>query len=162
MKVQKSKTSVKIKKPPLKVIKKSPMKKVVTPINLEAKFQEAFQYMHSGDEEFAKKGRDIFLEIIKTSPKFKSEEGDNPYYYLGIYYEGEPRQKKRAIDYFTKAIKLDPKDAESMQERGFCWMDLGERKKALKDLKKAKLFEKNVALHPNLDEYINDLSNSPK
>ena len=158
MKVQKSKTSVKIKKSSLKVEKKSSVKKVSLNSDLQAKFKKAYHYMHSGDEEFAKKGRDIFLEIIKTSPKFKSEEGDNPYYYLGIYCEGDPRQKKRAIDYFTKAIKLDPKDAESMQERGFCWMDLGEKKKALKDLKKAKLFEDEAGLHPDLDEYISELS----
>jgi tetratricopeptide (TPR) repeat protein len=162
MKVQKSKTSVKIKKSSLKVEKKSSVKKVSLNSDLQAKFKEAFQCLHRGDQESSKRGRDIFLEIIKTSPKFRSEEGDNPYYYLGIYYADKPRQKKRAIDYFTKAIELNPKDADSLQDRGFCWMELGETSKALKDLKKAKLFGEEAGLHPDLDEFIDDLSNSTK
>jgi tetratricopeptide (TPR) repeat protein len=158
MKYQKSKTSVKIKKPSLKVMKKSPVKKVVVPINSEAKFQEAYDCIHRGDQESSKKGRDILIKLVRTNPNFLSIEGDNAYYYLGRYYMATGKQIKRAIEYFTKAIKLNPKDGDSIQDRGFCWMKLGERGKALKDLKKVKLFEDTVVPYPDLDKYIAELS----
>jgi tetratricopeptide (TPR) repeat protein len=161
MKSQKPKKAL-TKNPSLKASKKTSVKKTADPIDLQTKFQKAYDYIHNGDPEFSKIGRRILFNIIKTNPNFISEEGDNPYYYLGLYYHDSGKQTKRAIEYFTKAIKLDPKDAESIQERGFCWMDLGEKKKALKDLKKAKLFEDEAGLHPDLDKYINDLSNSTK
>jgi tetratricopeptide (TPR) repeat protein len=159
MKDQKSKTLKKTKKPSLKDTKKASKKKVVDSIDLEEELKKAVNYMNIGDKQFSKKGRDLLIKITKIKPRFISTDGDNPYYYLGVYYYRVMlKQQKKAIEYYTKAIKLNPKDAQSIQDRGFCWMELGERARALKDLKKAKLFEDEAGLHPDLDEYISELS----
>jgi tetratricopeptide (TPR) repeat protein len=158
MKDQKSKTLKITKKPSLKVTKRVSTKKVVDSIDLEEEFEKAVNYMNVGDKQFSKKGRDLLIKITKIKPKFISTDGDNPYYYLGLYYGAMPKQQKKAIEYYTNAIKLNPKDAHSIQDRGYCWMELGERAKALRDLKKAKLFEEVEALDPDLDEYIAELS----
>ncbi len=46
-------------------------------------------------------------------------------------------KQKQAIEYYTKAIDLNPDDAEAYDLRGFAWLDLFELDKAIEDFEKA-------------------------
>jgi tetratricopeptide (TPR) repeat protein len=158
MKSKKSKPKPKAVKISAKTVKNSSKKNTELLAFLNEKFSQAHGYMHSGDEDFAKRGRALFLKIARMKPNFKTEEGDNPYYYLGIYCASNPKQRWRAINYFTKSIKLDPKDAEAYRDRGTCRMNSGDKSGAIRDLKKAKSVSKDMTFKSEIDEIIAEYS----
>jgi tetratricopeptide (TPR) repeat protein len=58
---------------------------------------------------------------------------------------GEP---VKAIDDFTEAIRLDPKDEESHSGRGWCYAQTGEHAKAVADFNDASWLELKARLDP--------------
>jgi tetratricopeptide (TPR) repeat protein len=70
------------------------------------------------------------------------------YYRLGIEYDLKDEYNK-AIEYFTKAIKLEPNKALYYNRRGFSYYELKEHEKSIADHSKAIELEPDNALYYN-------------
>jgi tetratricopeptide (TPR) repeat protein len=125
-------------------------------IKLNELFELAVTHINCGEESFAKQALPILLKIVKEDPNFISTEGITAYSILGNIYSDNPKGMNKAIEYYTKALALTPDDAFSLQYRGFCYLDIGKKVEAIKDLKKAKVLGKknNLAISPDLDYII--------
>jgi tetratricopeptide (TPR) repeat protein len=125
-------------------------------LKLNELFELAVTHINCGEESFAKEALPILLKIVKEDPNFISSEGITAYSILGNIYSDNPKGMNKAIEYYTKALALTPDDAFSLQYRGFCFLEIGKKIEAKKDLKKATNLSKNYSLSPDLDETIKE------
>jgi len=90
-----------------------------------------------------KKVIDICNEALKVEPDFVV-------FYTRGYAYAELKEFERAIEDFSKAIELDPNDAEAYYNRGLAYAKLGKYEQAIKD------YDKAIELNPALaDAYYN-------
>ena len=108
-------------------------------LDIDNLFDDAVTYFHTGDRQFMITSFFMFQKVIEKNPEYMNPDGDNAYYYLGLMYRNNLNELDAAIEHFTKAIELDPNDCLALKERGFCWAEKGDMKKALADYKKAKI-----------------------
>lgn len=73
----------------------------------------------------------------------KSPQKWRPYYWLGQAYLGD-KQYQKAVNFFSKAIQLNPNQAGIYSELGLIYLTLKDYPKALEVL------QKEIALHPDL------------
>lgn len=60
-----------------------------------------------------------------------------PRYFLGRYYEGIQNDCGRAMEFFDKAVQLEPEDAKTVYQRGNCQEMMAQHEKALGDYQEA-------------------------
>ena len=101
-------------------------------------FREAVDFFHIGDAKFVKTSYFMFQNILERNPKYRSADGDNPYFYLGRIHDYYLKDKGTAIKFYTQSLKLFPKDTYAIECRGFCRLKKNKYDLAIKDLIKAK------------------------
>ena len=91
-----------------------------------------------------------YKEAYKYFKEASEVDKDNfeAWFWLGNYYNNK-REYKKAIEYFTKCIKLNPGFADAYANRGIAKNYLDDKTGACEDWKKAKSLGKN-----NLDNYL--------
>ena len=73
---------------------------------------------------------------------------------MAYYYKGE---YDKAIADCNKAIELDPELALAYFDRGFAYMELGEKEKALSDFEQCIEVSKNPVLIQQVQEILDEL-----
>ncbi len=76
-----------------------------------------------------------FEEVIRIDFAYRHGDGDNPYFYLGKISEIEGRIDD-AVEFYSRALILDPFDEESLIGRGSCYTVKKCHGSALADFKK--------------------------
>lgn len=125
-------------------------------MNIDEMFLTAHRFFHTGNAKFTYTSFIMFKKIIEKNPHYLNEEGDNAYFYMGNMCYHDLHDLDAAIEYFTKAVELDPTDIESYLYRGYCWTDKGEFEKAYTDLKLAKKKEA-IQYDPDIDLRIQEV-----
>jgi tetratricopeptide (TPR) repeat protein len=62
---------------------------------------------------------------------------DEPFYYLGRYFESTRDNFTRALEFFNKALKLKPDNARALYHQGYCLQMLNRREEAEKSYERA-------------------------
>jgi tetratricopeptide (TPR) repeat protein len=91
----------------------------------KAYFIKGFVFKESGDTSNAISS---FQTCIEQEP-----ENYDAYIQLGLLYQA--RHNKLAIQYYTNALRLDPKSTEALYNRGLFYQDHGQLEKAMDDYK---------------------------
>lgn len=100
----------------------------IKPQSLEALYAFGICCQEKGD----------YNEAIATYHNIlKIEEYREPYFNLGYIHQEYLKVYDVAIDYYSKAIKVEPKYVDAYYNRGLCYEELGEIKKAEKDFREA-------------------------
>lgn len=107
-------------------------------MGLEELFNEAVDFFNIGGAKIKLTSFFMFQNIIKRDPKYKSADGDNPYFYLGRIHDSNLKDMDTAIKCYNKSLKLFPKDTFTIERRGFCRLKKNKYDLAIKDLMKAK------------------------
>jgi tetratricopeptide (TPR) repeat protein len=91
-----------------------------------------------------------FKEALNYFKKAVKEDNNNyeAWYWLGNYYANSGKYTK-AIDMYTKAVKVNPNYADAFANRGFAKEKLKNKEGACADWRKAKQLGK-----PNLDSHL--------
>lgn len=76
---------------------------------------------------------EAIAEYQSIAGKFKT--CDNCYYNLGALYLEVKKEPKKALDYFTKALELNPNYAAAYFARGYAYSKLGDKESARADYK---------------------------
>ncbi len=76
-----------------------------------------------------------FEAVVKIDPAYRHADGDNPYFYLGKISEIEGRIDD-AIEFYARALAVDPYDEESLIGRGSCYTVKKNHDIAVADFKK--------------------------
>lgn len=82
------------------------------------------------------------LEYLAKIALYKFPNDTIGYFYMGIALD-EKGEHKKAIDFYTKAMKLRPNIADNYQNRGLAYYHMGDKEKAIADYKKALELEPN-------------------
>ena len=135
-------------------------------IDINKLFEEAVSYFNqSSQEDLIKKACYMFQKVIEKDPEFRTHNGghsDNPYFYIGRYYEYYLTDWDTAIDYYTKSIELCPDDYGSYECRGICLLQTNQFELALEDFRIAKELKNNDdegEMLPGLDGLIIEVEN---
>ncbi len=76
-----------------------------------------------------------FQAVIDMDPRYRHDDGDTPYFYLGKIHEVEGNLEKAVIQY-SRALAVNPLDEESMIGRASCYSVRGRHDDAISDLNK--------------------------
>lgn len=125
-------------------------------MDIDNLFADALNYFHIGIKEYSLTSFYMFQTIVRINPNYLHNGGDNAYYYLGLMYYLNLNKLDTAIEYFTKAVELNPNDCDSLLHRAYCWEEKGDFRKALIDFKTAKKID-SCDLPPNIEEIIRGL-----
>jgi tetratricopeptide (TPR) repeat protein len=109
--------------------------------------EQSLEYVDKGVELYYqsrfKEALDYFEKALE-----KDDTNFEAYFWIGNYYNNK-RKYHRAIEYFNKAIRLNPGFAAAYANRGFAKNYLNDKKGACADWKKAQKLGKE-----NLDNYL--------
>lgn len=75
---------------------------------------------------------------------------------LGAIYLGKKKDPKKAIDYFSKAVTVDPKYTEAYFARGVCYQELKDKDNAIAD------FNMSLQITPNYEPAVEALNELQK
>jgi tetratricopeptide (TPR) repeat protein len=78
----------------------------------------------------------MFVSVVLRDANYIHNMKKTAYHYLGRIYELYDKCYQHAIDLYSKAINLTPKDHESFMARGFCFLKTLDLKNAIDDFKK--------------------------
>ncbi|NNG02396.1 MAG: tetratricopeptide repeat protein [Desulfobacteraceae bacterium] len=112
------------------------MSKAPPPQTTDEWFEYGRECFHKPDGINAVKA---FERVIADDPAYRSEGGDNPYFYLGKIHEVEGNLKAAILNY-TRALAVDPYDEESYIGRGSCYTVTRQHQEAIADFTKVLQF----------------------
>jgi len=118
-------------------------------------FNTAVNYFQSGVPEFKETAYVMFICVVHRDANYIWHEYDTAYYYLGNLFYHTFKEIDFAIDLFSKGIDLTIKNTSILEDRGFCFLEKKDLKKALNDFKKAK--EIDGGYHPDLEKIIDEI-----
>ncbi len=98
--------------------------------------EESLKFVDKGVESYYNAKYDEAYKYFKKAID-ADENNFEAWYWMGNYYNNQRRYKK-AIEYFTKSIELNPGFADSYANRGFAKNYLKDKKGACEDWKKAR------------------------
>lgn len=106
--------------------------------------EESLKYVDKGVEFYYKAQFNKAFEFFNKA--IDEDKGNfEAYFWLGNFYNNK-RNYKKAIEFYNKAIELDPGFADAYANRGNAKRELGDKKGACNDWKKAEQLGK-----PNLE-----------
>jgi tetratricopeptide (TPR) repeat protein len=107
-------------------------------MEIDELFQMAVGDFNDSDLQSVKTSYFMFKKIVERNPKFKGDDGDNAFYYMGRIHEHYLDEIDTAIQYYTRSLELSPDDVDSFENRGICRLRKKQYEMALKDIRKAK------------------------
>ena len=120
-------------------------------------FKQAVIYVKTAGVDYKIKALELFKEVVYRDPEYRSGDDDNAYYYMGNIAFYTMEELNLAQEYYTEALRVDPKDILSLQNRGFCWMAQERYNEALLDLNQAvEMDMKKDYLNPEIEEIIRE------
>jgi tetratricopeptide (TPR) repeat protein len=125
------------------------------PTNPQAYFELGNCYRLKGDY---KKMSEMFDKSLDNGDKFYNQIFDTrdslwiKFFNLGVPLFNE-RKYEEALPYFEKAVIIDPENSDGYNERGMCYLQVGEKEKAAEDFKTVIKFDEkgeNITVRLNL------------
>ena len=99
----------------------------------------------------------IFLSFFTIINIANAQTDDLNYFSSGLA-KADLGDKKEAIEDYTKAIEIDPKNASAYHNRGLAKVDLGDEKGALEDYVKAIELNPRYILYKKVIDLVNLVS----
>jgi tetratricopeptide (TPR) repeat protein len=85
------------------------------------------------------RGADVYDELVRRSPGVVSYHRSHGWFLRRWYrVDEDPEVGQRAINAYTEAIRLSPRDPDLWIDRGLMWLDVGDPARALCDIEEAK------------------------
>jgi tetratricopeptide (TPR) repeat protein len=120
----------------------------LNPTNTEALYAKAKLYQDMGQ---IKEAIDGYNKLLKINPNHEFS-----IYNLGAIEFGINKDPKKAVEYFTSAIAVNPKYAEAYYARGACYQELKDRDNASAD------YNMCLQLKPNYEPAVDGLNSLGK
>jgi tetratricopeptide (TPR) repeat protein len=99
------------------------------PNDIDMRFKHSFLAEKSGQKDVAEEDLKV---IIKLNPNHTAALSA-----LGFLLSNQEHREKEAAEYLTRAIQLEPNNAENLDRLGWLYYKMGDTKQALSNLKKA-------------------------